>query len=62
MPEVLKISHLADRYQMTDMHVIAGGIDAKFDPQRRASLLAFIQFGDQVFQRDDFVHGPLDHL
>ena len=60
--KVLKITHLADRHQMPQMDVVTGGVDPEFDPQRLAGLLAFFEFGQQIFQRNDLIHCSFYHF
>ena len=60
--KILKITHLANGHQMTQVHVVAGGIDAKFHAQGFAALFTFLQLLQQIFQRDDLINPAFDHL
>jgi hypothetical protein len=53
--ELLKLLHLFQRHGVAKMDVDAGRVDAVFDPQRRVSVAAFLQFRGELFFRADLL-------
>ena len=54
MSQILKLSHLAERYGVPQMHVNACRVDAVLDSQRNPGIGALLQFFPQFFLRHDF--------